>query len=193
VHAVSTLLSVLLGVGLSAACGFRIFVPFLVLGIAARTGHVTLGSSFAWMATTPALIALAVATVLEVGAYFIPWLDHALDVIATPAAVVAGVVMTASVVTGLDPMTKWSLALIAGGGIAGTVQALTVGTRKVSLLTTGGLGNPVVAALELIGSIALAVLAIAVPLAAFAVIVWAVFFGIRFIVRRMRAAGSPAT
>jgi hypothetical protein len=193
VHAVSTLLSVLLGVGLSAACGFRIFVPFLVLGIAARTGHVTLGSSFAWMATTPALIALAVATVLEVGAYFIPWLDHALDVIATPAAVVAGVVMTASVVTGLDPMMKWSLALIAGGGIAGTVQALTVGTRKVSLLTTGGLGNPVVSALELIGSIALAVLAIAVPLAAFAVIVWAVFFGIRFIVRRMRAAGSPAT
>jgi hypothetical protein len=193
VIAVSTLLSVLLGVGLSAACGFRVFVPFLVLGIAARTGHVTLGGSFAWMATTPALIALALATVLEVGAYFIPWLDHALDVIATPAAVVAGVVMTASVVTGLDPMMKWSLALIAGGGIAGTVQALTVGTRKVSLLTTGGLGNPIVSALELVGSIVLAVMAIAVPLLTFAVIVWALFFGIRFIVRRLRGVGSPAS
>lgn len=190
VRGMSTLLSVLLGVGLSAACGFRIFVPFLIVGIAARTGHVTLGSSFAWMASTPALVALAVATVLEVGAYFVPWLDHVLDLMATPAAVIAGVVMTASVVTGLDPMMKWSLALIAGGGIAGTVQALTVGTRKVSLLTTGGLGNPIVATAELCGSIVMAVLAIAVPLAAFAVIVWALFFGIRFIIRRLRGPGG---
>ena len=65
----NTLLSVLLGIGLSAACGFRIFVPFLVVGIAARTGHVTLGPSFAWMATTPALIALGVATAFEIAAY----------------------------------------------------------------------------------------------------------------------------
>jgi hypothetical protein len=186
----NTLLSVLLGVGLSAACGFRIFVPFLLVGIAARTGHVALGASFAWMASTPALIALGVATVLEIGAYYVPWLDHALDLIATPAAVVAGVFMTASVVTGLDPMVKWSLALIAGGGIAGTVQALTVGTRKASLLTTGGLGNPIVSTVELAGSIGLTVLAIALPLLAFAVIVWAVFFGIRFIVRRLRGSGS---
>jgi hypothetical protein len=188
----NTLLSVLLGVGLSAACGFRIFVPFLIVGIAARTGHVTLGASFAWMASTPGLIALAVATVLEVGAYYVPWLDHALDVLATPAAVVAGVIMTASVVTGLDPMMKWSLALIAGGGIAGAVQALSVGTRKVSLLTTGGLGNPIVATAELGGSIAMAWLAIALPLLAFAVVVWALFFGIRFVVRRSRGSGSVA-
>jgi hypothetical protein len=186
----STLLSVLLGVGLSAACGFRIFVPFLLVGIAARTGHVSLGSSFTWLATTPALLALAVATVLEVGAYYIPWLDHLLDVVATPAAVVAGMVMTASVVTGLDPMLKWTLALIAGGGIAGTVQALTVGTRKVSLLTTGGLGNPVVSTLELAGSVFLTVLAIALPLLAFAVIAWTLFFGVRHLLRLMRGAGG---
>jgi len=182
----STLLSVLLGIGLSAACGFRIFVPFLLVGIAARTGHVTLGPTFVWMATTPALIALGVATVLEIAAYYIPWLDHVLDVVATPAAVVAGMVMTASVVTGLDPMLKWTLALIAGGGIAGTVQALTVGTRKVSLLTTGGLANPVVSTVELLGSVLLTLLAIALPLLAFAVIAWALFFGIRHLLRLMR-------
>jgi hypothetical protein len=188
----STLLSVLLGVGLSAACGFRIFVPFLLVGIAARTGHVTVGASFAWMATTPALIALGVATVLEVGAYYIPWLDHLLDVLASPSAVVAGMVMTASVVTGLDPMMKWTLALIAGGGIAGTVQALTVGTRKVSLLTTGGLGNPLVSTAELAGSVLLTLLAIALPLVAFAVIAWALFFGVRHLLRLMRRAGRAA-
>jgi len=192
VASVNTLLSVLLGIGLSAACGFRIFVPFLLVGIAARTGHVALGPSFAWLAGTPALIALGVATVLEIGAYYIPWLDHLLDVVATPAAVVAGMVMTASVVTGLDPMLKWTLALIAGGGIAATVQALTVGTRKVSLLTTGGLGNPLVSTFELAGAVLLTLLAIALPLLAFAVIAWALFFGVRHLLRLLRGARGTA-
>jgi hypothetical protein len=153
---------------------------------------VTLGATFAWMATTPALIALGVATVLEIAAYYIPWLDHLLDIVATPAAVIAGMVMTASVVTGLDPMMKWTLALIAGGGIAGTVQALTVGTRKVSLLTTGGLANPVVATVELLGSVLLTLLAIALPLLAFAVIAWALFFGIRHLLRLVRGLGRAS-
>ena len=187
-----TVLSVILGIGLAAACGFRVFVPILIVGIAARAGHVTLGPSFAWLASTPALLALALATALEVCGYYIPWLDHLLDVIATPAAVVAGAVMMASVVTGLDPMTRWILALIAGGGIAGAVQALTVGTRKISLLTTGGIGNPVVATGELLGSMVLAVVAIALPLLAFALVAWALFFGIRLVVRRARGTGTPA-
>lgn len=188
-----TLLSVVLGIGLSAACGFRIFVPFLLVGIAARTGHLVLGDSFAWMSSTPALIVLGVATVLEIGAYYVPWLDHALDVLASPSAVVAGVVMTASVVTGLDPMLKWTLALIAGGGIAATVQALTVGTRKVSLVTTGGLANPVVSTMELAGSVGLVILAIALPLLAFAVVVWGVFFAVRRMLRFLRGPRTGPT
>jgi hypothetical protein len=187
---VSTLFSVILGIGLAAACGFRVFVPFLIVGIAARVGHLILGPSFAWLSSTPALVALALATVLEIAGYYIPWLDHLLDVIATPAAVVAGAVMTASVVTGLDPMTRWILALIAGGGIAATVQALTVGVRKVSLLTTGGIGNPVVATGELLGSIVLSVMAIALPLLAFAMVAWALFFGVRFVLRRGPGFGA---
>lgn len=188
----TTLLSVLLGIGLSAACGFRIFVPFLLVAIAARTGHVMLGPAFAWMAATPALIAFGVATVAEIGAYYTPWLDNMLDILASPAAVVAGMVMTASVVTGLDPMFKWTLALIAGGGIAGTMQALTVGTRKVSLLTTGGLGNPIVSTVELAGSVALTLLAIVLPLLAFAVIAWALLLGVRHLLRLTRRAGGTA-
>ena len=186
---VETVLSVILGIGLAAACGFRVFVPFLIVGIAARAGHVIVGPSFAWLASAPALLALAIATALEIGGYYVPWLDHLLDVLATPAAVVAGAVMMASVVTGLDPMTRWILALIAGGGIAATVQALTVGTRKVSLLTTGGIGNPVVATGELFGAIALSLVAIVLPLLAFALLAWALFFGIRLVLRR---AGGPA-
>jgi hypothetical protein len=186
---VNTILSAVLGIGLAAACGFRVFVPFLIVGIAARAGHLTLGPSFGWLSSTPALVALALATVLEIGGYYIPWLDHLLDVIATPAAVVAGAVMTASVVTGLDPTTRWILALIAGGGIAGTVQALTVGVRKLSLVTTGGIGNPVVATGELLGSIVLSIVAIALPLLALSALAWGLFFGVRFVLRRGPGSG----
>src|ERR1051326_1467822 len=139
------LLSVCIGIGLSAACGFRVFVPLLVMSIAAMSGHLTLAKGFDWIGSYPALIAFSIATFLEIGAYYIPWLDHFLDVLATPAAIIAGSIITASVVSGMSPFLKWSLAIIAGGGVAGTVQAATVLARGVSFAGTGGLGNPLVA------------------------------------------------
>jgi hypothetical protein len=125
-ESLETTLSLLVGIGLSAACGFRVFVPLLILSIAAFTGHVTLASSFAWIGTYPALVAFSVATCLEIAAYYVPWVDNLLDSIATPAAVVAGTMVTASLVTHLDPFLKWTLAVIAGGGMAGLVQGATV-------------------------------------------------------------------
>ena len=44
-------LSVALGIGLAAATGFRLFLPLLVLSVAAWTGHVNLNDSFAWLGT----------------------------------------------------------------------------------------------------------------------------------------------
>ena len=88
--------SIGLGVGLSAACGFRVFVPLLVTSILGVTGWVPLVSEgTGWIATWPALITFASATVLEGLGYLIPWLDHLLDSVATPAAVVAGVLVSA--------------------------------------------------------------------------------------------------
>lgn len=180
-----TLLSVCLGLGLSAAVGFRVFVPLLVVNLAARAGWLELAGELAWMGETPALITFAVATVLEVGAYYVPWLDNLLDSIATPAAVVAGTVVTASVVTGMDPALKWTLAVIAGGGIAGAVQTATVGGRAISTVATAGLGNPLVATGELVSSFALSVISLLVPLlAALMVLGLLLFFWRR---RRRRA------
>jgi len=158
--------SVLLGLGLSAACGFRVFVPMMVISLAARTGYLTLSDRFEWIGTPAALLAFTVATVLEIGAYYVPWLDNLLDTVASPAAVVAGIVATASVVTGMDPFMKWTLAIIAGGGLAGTIQLLTAGTRLTSTLATAGIGNPLVASVETASSITLSVLAVLVPIAA---------------------------
>ncbi len=186
------LLSVCLGLGLAAACGFRVFVPFLVLNLAARSDYVALDGSFEWIASTPALITLAVATALEIGAYYVPWLDNLLDSVATPAAVVAGIVVTASVVTGIDPYLKWSLAVIAGGGVAGAVQATTVGARGASSLTTAGFGNPLVATAEIGGSALLSGMAVGLPLFTGVVVLALLVLAVWWL-RRRRSAPPAAS
>ena len=114
-----TLMSLAVGLGLSAACGFRVFVPLLVIGGAARAGTLALSPGFAWMGTTPALIAFGTATVLEILAYYVPLLDHLLDTLATPAAVIAGVAASAAVFVDLPPLVRGSVALVGGGAAAG--------------------------------------------------------------------------
>ncbi len=187
-----TVLGILIGIGLSAACGFRVFVPLLVMNLAATMGLLNLSSGFEWIGTPYATVAFATATCLEILAYYIPWLDHALDVVASPAAVVAGMVATASVVTDVSPFLKWTLAIIAGGGIAGLVQGATVTLRAKSTLFTGGLGNFLVSTFELLGATLTAVLAILVPLLCLALIVLLLFYAIRktgqFIFGRMRSS-----
>jgi len=158
--------SILLGIGLSAATGFRIFVPFLVASIASMTGFLPLSESFEWIGTYPALIAFSAATILEIGAYYIPWFDNLLDTIATPAAFIAGAILMVAVVSGLPPLVKWALAIIAGSGAAGIVQTGTSVSRLTSTTTTGGIGNPVVSTVEAGSSFGLSALAILVPIVA---------------------------
>ncbi len=177
-----TLTSIFLGIGLSAACGFRVFVPLLFMSVASLSGHLTLGSGFQWIGTYPALIAFASATALEVGGYFVPWLDHLLDTMATPAAIVAGTVVTAAMVTKLDPMLKWTLAVIAGGGIAGIIQGSTVLARTASTAATAGFGNPILATAELGGSVVMTFMAFLMPWVAMALLILGLaFFGKKLI------------
>jgi hypothetical protein len=136
--------SIALGVGLAAAVGFRVFLPLLVMSGAAYTGHLTLSDSFAWLATPTALATLSVAAIAEVLAYYIPGVDNLLDAIATPAALVAGTIAAAAVMTDLPPIVKWTTAVIAGGAAAGLTQSVTSLLRAQSTVTTGGLGNAVV-------------------------------------------------
>lgn len=172
------LLSVCIGLGLSAACGFRVFVPLLVTSIAAHAGHLSLAPSFAWIGSAPAMTAFGIATALEIGGYYIPWVDNLLDTVATPAAIVAGSIVTASMVTDVSPFMQWSVGIIAGGGIAGVVQGMTVLVRGASTATTGGLANPLFATAELGGAVGTALLAVIAPIVAlvavFAVIGWIV-------------------
>jgi Domain of unknown function (DUF4126) len=186
-----TVLSLLIGLGLSAACGFRVFVPLLIMSLASRAsvGHLELSPSFSWIGSTPALIAFAAATVLEIAGYYIPWVDNLLDAAATPTAIVAGILVMASAAGDMSPFLRWSLAILAGGGAAAVFQGITATVRQISSFTTGGLGNPVVATVEAGGSAILSVLAITVPILAFVIVFGLLFLGLRrFVFRRQPRA-----
>ena len=158
-----TVLAIAVGIGLAAACGFRVFVPLLVMSLAALSGHLTLANGFGWIGSHYALLAFATATLLEITAYYTPILDNFLDTIATPAAVVAGIIVASSVLGDLSPFLRWALAVIAGGGAAAAVQGGTVLLRATSSASTVGFGNSLVSTGELIGSVATSVLAITAP------------------------------
>jgi hypothetical protein len=135
-----------------------------MMNLASLTGHLHLSSGFEWIGNPYASIVFGTATLVEVLAYFIPWLDHLLDLIASPAAIIAGIITTASMVMDVSPFLKWTLALIAGGGAAAIVQGATVAMRTKSSVLTAGTGNVFVSSLELVGSIITSLLAIIVPI-----------------------------
>ena len=161
-------LSIMLGLALATAAGLRLFVPLLAVSLGARAGLITPADGFAWLGSTPALDLLATATVAEVLAYLIPWVDHLLDTIATPAALVCGTMLMAAVVVDMPEVLRWTLAIVAGGGAAGLVQGATVGARAGSTLTTGGAANPVLAGLETVGASVIGAAGVLAPVAGFA-------------------------
>ena len=186
-------LSIALGVGLAAATGFRVFLPMLVVSVAAYTGHLPLSENFAWLGTPGALIMLGVAALVEILAYYIPGVDNLLDVLATPAAIVAGTLVSAAVITDLPPMLKWTTAIIAGGGVAGLTQGVTALLRAKSTVLTAGVGNPVIATAELGGSLLVSLLALAAPLVALLVVIVFLWLAMRLIRRIARSASSSST
>lgn len=156
-------LQVFLGIALAAVCGYRIFVPLLVMGIAGLAGYMQFADGFQWISSYPAVIIFGVATILEIAGYFIPHIDNFLNAISLPLGAVAGVIVAASVITDIDPMLKWTLAIIAGGGAATLAGLLSNGVHYVSTAVSAGAANPVVSTAESAGTVAASVLSIAIP------------------------------
>ena len=185
-------LSLLMGVGLSATSGFRVFVPLLIMSIASLSGYLELSSGFEWIDSYPALVIFFVATVVEILAYFVPYVDNALSVISSPASVIAGIIITASVATGMSPLLTWTLAVIAGGGfsLAGRVTSSAIHTGSTT--ATAGSANPVVSFLETVMTAVMAVLVVAFPLLVilFTGIIGYVFFKMMKRIRRGRSKPS---
>ena len=158
------------------------------MGVAERTGHLQLASGFEWIGSDAALISLGLATALEIGAYYVPWLDNLLDTAAAPTAVVAGILATAATVTDMSPLMGWTVAVIGGGGIAGTIHTGMALLRGLSSLVTGGLGNPVVSTAEAGGAVTMAGIAITLPMIALAVVLTLVLASGVKVARRLAAS-----
>ena len=165
------LISAFIGIGLAAATGFRIFLPMFAVSFASYMGWIPQNENFQWLSGLPTLIATGIAMIVEILAYYIPFVDHLLDTISIPLATVAGSVMFASQFTELGTFPQWALALIAGGGTAAAISSGFAGTRAASTATTGGFGNSVVATTETAGAGLMSFLALAAPVIAFVVAV----------------------
>ena len=160
------ILSAFIGIGLAAASGFRVFLPMFAVSLASYMGWIPMNDHFMWLAGLPTLITTGIATIVEVLAYYIPYVDHLLDTISVPLATVAGSVLFASQFADLGTFPTWALALIAGGGTAAAISSGFAGTRAASTATTGGLGNSVVATTETAGAGIMTVLALVAPIIA---------------------------
>ena len=182
---IETVLSIFLGIGLAASVGFRVFVPLFALSLAAHFNLWELNDSWQWIGSLTAVITLGVATVVEIIAYYIPYIDNLLDSIAIPLATIAGIAVMVSTVADLSPVITWALAIIAGGGTAASVASSSGATRLASTTTTGGIANPLVSTIETGASVIMAVVSLFIPVLAF-VFVLIIFYLIFRLYKKMK-------
>ncbi len=180
-----TIISIFLGIGLAASVGFRVFLPLFALSLAAYFDIWELNQHWEWIGSLAALIVLGVATLVELLAYFIPWVDNLLDSLAIPLAAIAGTAVMVSTVANLDPVVTWSLAIIAGGGTATAIKGASAAGRVVSTTTTGGLANPLVSTLESGTAIVVSTASIFAPILAMVLVIIILIF-IFSIYRKLR-------
>jgi hypothetical protein len=184
-----TIISIFLGIGLAASVGFRVFLPLFALSLASYSGLWDLNDNWQWIGSLAAVVALGVATVVEIFAYFIPWIDNLLDSFAVPMAAIAGTAVMVSTVADLDPVVTWSLAIIAGGGTATAIKGANATSRVASTATTGGLANPLVSTVETGTALVVTTASIFLPVVA-AVLVIIILFIVFRIYRKLRPSSG---
>lgn len=172
----SLIISFFIGIGLATSAGFRIFLPLLIISLAGYFNILPLDASWSWLGSFPAVLALSIASVVEILAYYIPWIDNFLDSVAMPFAGIAGTLLMAVSLADVNPLLQWSMAIIAGGGAATAISATTATTRMASSIGTGGLANPIVSTVETGTSILLSIVSILVPFFGFLMVVLIFFF-----------------
>jgi hypothetical protein len=180
-----TVISIFLGIGLAASVGFRVFLPLFALSLAAYFNVWELNDSWEWIGSLAAVITLGVAMLIEIFAYFIPWVDNILDSMAVPLAAIAGTAVMVSTVAGLDPMVTWALAIIAGGGTATAIKGAGATGRLASTATTGGVANPIISTVETGTAVAVSAASIFAP-AIGVILVIIILFIIFRIYRKLR-------
>ena len=183
------MMSVCLGIALSACCGFRIFIPLLATSIAVYNGWMDVSPDMQWMGGVPAIISFSTAAILEISAYYVPFLDNMLDFIAAPLAVIAGTLLAASLIPfpENEPLFRWGLGLLAGGATAGTIQLGTGLIRIFSTKATVGAGNALIASAEntvaLTGTLLSFIIPVFMAILLVLLVFWVLFRALRKVIR----------
>lgn len=180
-----TLSAIALGIGLSASTGFRVFIPLLVAGLASHFGILSLGENFAWMGSLPALICFGVAAVVEILAYYIPFVDNLVDTVATPLSIGAGTLLMTSVFPADNEWMKWVLGFVVGGGAAATIQSGSAITRLLSTKFTAGTGNPVVSTGEGLAATGFSLLSLVAPILVAVLLIIFIVVILRLVYRKL--------
>lgn len=154
--------AVLAAFGLSGAAGLNAWLPLLASALAARLDWVELAAPFDDLASNVGIGVLGALTLADFVGDKIPVVDHALHVVGLGVAPVSGAALFAGQ-TGGETGMPTLLAILLGGGTAGAVHAIRAAVRPLSTAGTAGMGNPVLSLGEDAGSLALVVLAFAVP------------------------------
>ncbi len=179
--------AVAIGIGLAASAGFRVFVPMLVAAVAAKTGILPLNESFQWLSSWTSIAILGTATVVEILAYYIPFVDNLLDTVSTPLAIGAGTLLLTSVLPIDSDLMKWITGAAIGGGSAAVVQSGSALTRLTSTKLTAGVGNPVVATVENVAATGTSLLSLVIPffiVALFLILIIFIFTRLRRMLRK---------
>jgi hypothetical protein len=177
------------GIVLAACSGLRAFLPLLGVGLAGRFEHWPLAPSVHWLGSDPALIALSVATLVEVAADKVPIVDHALDVMHTVLGPVAAVLVSVSAWSQLAPQHAVLLSILTGVPLAAGVHALSAGVRLTSTGLTGGLANPLLSIGEDGVTAVTVILAFVAPILALVVLL----AGVIWLIRRRRRPAPRST
>jgi O-antigen ligase len=173
----------LVGIGLAAAVGLRIFIPILVVSIFAYTGNLTLSTYFTWIGYLPILILLIILSIIEVIAYYVVWLDNYLDAIEHPLSIISGIIIIGAVITEFNPYLKWLLALLIGGAVSGTINASTSLIRLKISAETGGSKNFILSTTEAVIAVILSITSIYYPFIAGLITALAIIY-FTFIIRK---------
>lgn len=182
---VQTITATALGIALAACCGFRVFVPMLVAGLASKFQLFQFSDSFSWLAGTPALIALGAATIAEIAAYYVPFIDNVLDTLSAPLAAIAGTLLATSVIPIDNEWMKWIIGIVAGGGSAGLISSGTGLLRLFSSKTTLGTGNAIVSTGENTAAVGGSILAFVIPGIMALLVILFIFWIIKKIYKRV--------
>jgi hypothetical protein len=187
-------LPALLGLGLASATGLRTFLPMLMLAVAAKFElfGIRLIDQMDWLASWPAISALAIATVAEFAGDKVPAVDHALNAVGYVTRPVAGAIAAGSVFWAVDPTAAAIAGVIVGAPAALAFNAAQTGARVTSTATTGGLGNPVVSFIEDALAFATVILAFLAPIVVPVVLIVLAILVFRLARRIRDRSASPA-